>query len=345
MTVRKAFGLFWLLVGATSGHPATALAADPVVVTVGVAGTTSDAPIYIADRKGYFREEGLEVKITDFRSAADMVAPLGTGQLDAGAGSASAGLYNAVLRGVRIKIVADKASSPPGYGATKILVRRDLAESGRYREPKDFKGMKFAMNAPGVSNTATVNALLKSVGLRYSDVQTLNLPFPDHVVALQNKAVDASASVEPAPTIAIKNGFAVLVKGDDEIIPYHQIAVLLYSEKFAQMTDSAKRFMRAYLRAVRFYNGALMDGRMIGPNADEIISILVASTQIKDPSIYKTITPTGMNPDGRVNAQSLAGDLRFYQEQGLIEGDVKLDQLVDHSFVDAVVSELGPYRK
>jgi NitT/TauT family transport system substrate-binding protein len=345
MTVRKAFGLFWLLVGAISGHPATALAADPVVVTVGVASTTSDAPIYIADRKGYFREEGLEVKITDFRSAADMVAPLGTGQLDAGAGSASAGLYNAVLRGVRIKIVADKASSPPGYGATKILVRRDLAESGRYREPKDFKGMKFAMNAPGVSNTATVNALLKSVGLRYSDVQTLNLPFPDHVVALQNKAVDASASVEPAPTIAIKNGFAVLVKGDDEIIPYHQIAVLLYSEKFAQMTDSAKRFMRAYLRAVRFYNGALMDGRMIGPNADEIISILVASTQIKDPSIYKTITPTGMNPDGRVNAQSLAGDLRFYQEQGLIEGDVKLDQLVDHSFVDAVVSELGPYRK
>ena len=343
--MRKAFGLFWLLVGATSGHPATALAADPVVVMVGVASTTSDAPIYIADRKGYFREEGLEVKITDFRSAADLVAPLGTGQLDVGAGSASAGLYNAVLRGVRIKIVADKASSPPGYGATKILVRRDLAESGRYREPKDFKGMKFAMNAPGVSNTATVNALLKSVGLRYSDVQTLNLPFPDHVVALQNKAVDASASVEPAPTIAIKNGFAVLVKGDDEIIPYHQIAVLLYAEKFAQMTDSAKRFMRAYLRAVRFYNGALMDGRMIGPNADEIISILVASTQIKDPSIYKTITPTGMNPDGRVNAQSLAGDLRFYQEQGLIEGDVKLDQLVDHSFVDAVVSELGPYRK
>ena len=97
--------------------------------------------------------------------------------------------------------------------------------------------------------------------------------------------------------------------------------------------------MRAYLRAVRFYNGALMDGRMIGPNADEVISILVASTPVKDPTIYKTITPTGMNPDGRVNVQSLADDLRFYQEQGLIEGDVKLDQLVDHSFVDAVVRE------
>jgi NitT/TauT family transport system substrate-binding protein len=341
----KASAAHWLVVGVTIALCGPALAADPIVVTVGAAGTTSDAPIYIADKKGYFSDEGLAVKVTDFRSAADMVPPLGTGRLDAGAGSASAGLYNAVLSGVRIKIVADKASSPPGYGATKILVRKDLVDSGRYKEPKDFKGMKFAMNAPGVSNTATLNALLKSAGLRYSDVETVNLPFPVHVVALQNKAVDASASVEPGPTIAIKNGFAVLAKSDDEIIPNHQIAVLLYSENFANKPDAAKRFMRAYLRAVRFYNGALMDGRMMGPNADEVISILAASTPVKDPAIYKTITPTGMNPDGRVNAQSLADDLRFYQEQGLIEGDVKLDQLVDHSFVDAVVRELGPYRK
>ena len=324
--------------------PTTAASAADIV-TVGAAATTSDAPIYIADKKGYFREEGLDVKVSNFRSAADMVAPLGTGQLDAGAGSASAGLYNAVLQGIRIKIVADKASSAPGYGATKILLRKDLAESGRYKTPKDFKGMKFAMNAPGVSNTATLNALLKSAGLKYSDVETVNLPFPDHVVALQNKAVDASATVEPGPTIAIRNGFAVLVKSDDEIIPNHQIAVLLYSENFVKKQDAARRFMRAYVRAVRFYNGALKDGRMLGPNADEVISILAASTPVKDPAIYKSITPTGMNPDGKVNVASLADDLAFYREQGLITGDVKMEQMVDNSFVDQVVKEMGPYKK
>jgi NitT/TauT family transport system substrate-binding protein len=320
-------------------------AADPMAVTVGVTSTTSDAPIYIADSKGYFRDEGLAVKVTNFRSAADMVAPLGTGELNAGAGSPSAGLYNAMLRGVHIKIVADKASSPPGYGATKILVRKDLADSGQYKSPRDFKGMKFAMNAPGVSNTATLNALLKSVGLRYADVETVNLPFPDHVAALKNKGVDASASVEPGPTIAIKNGFAVLVKSDDEIIPYHQIAVLLYAEKFAKDVDAAKRFMRAYIRAVRFYNGALADGHLAGPNADEVIAILAAATPIKDPAVYKAITPTGVNPDGRVNVQSLADDFAFYHAQGLIESDIKLDPLVDQSFVEAAVRELGPYRK
>ena len=314
-------------------------------VAVGATSSTSDAPIYIADRKGFFRDEGLAVKVGNFRSASDMVAPLGAGQLDAGAGSAGAALYNAVARGIRIRIVADKAASPPGYGATKILVRKDLIESGRYREPKDLKGFRFAMNAPGVSNTSTLNALLTSAGLSYSDVQTVDLPFPDHAVALKNKSVDASASVEPGPTIAVNNGDAVVIKSDDEILPNHQIAVLLFSEDFAlKRRADAIRFMRAYLRAVRFYNGALKDGRLAGPNADEVIAILSEATPIKSRAIYAAITPTGMNPDGRVNAASLAHDLAFYRAQGLIKGVINLDDVLDGSFVDAVLAELGPYR-
>jgi NitT/TauT family transport system substrate-binding protein len=315
-------------------------------ITVGATSSTSDAPIYIADKKGYFQAEGLEVRVTNFRSAADMVAPLGAGQIQAGAGSASAGLYNAVARGIRIKIVADKASSPPGYGGTKILVRKDHVESGRYKELKDLKGMKFAMNAPGVSNTSTLNTLLKSAGLKYSAVETVYLPLPDHVAALKNKSVDASASVEPAPALAMRNGDAVLIKSDDEILPNHQIAVLLYSEEFAlRQADAAKRFMRAYIRAVRFYNDALRNGRLDGPTSDDVIAILSEATPIKSREIYKLITPTGMNPDGRVNKASLNYDLAFYMEQGLIKGIVNLDDVLDGSFVEAALNELGPYRR
>jgi NitT/TauT family transport system substrate-binding protein len=205
--------------------------------------------------------------------------------------------------------------------------------------------MKFAMNAPGVSNTSTLNTLLQSAGLKYSDVETVDLPLPDHVAALKNKSVDASASVEPGPALAIGNGDAVLVKSDDEILPNHQIAVLLYSEEFAfKRAGDARRFMRAYIRAVRFYNGALQNGRLDGPNADDVIAILSEATPIKGRNIYKLITPTGMNPDGRVNKASLAHDLAFYTGQGLIKGAVDLDQVVDGSFVEAVLKELGPYR-
>jgi len=314
-------------------------------ITVGVTASTSDAPIFIADKKGYFRDEGLAVQVTSFRSAADMVAPLGAGQIEVGAGSASAGLYNAVARGIRIKIVADKASSPPGYGATKILVRKDHVESGRYKQIGDLKGMKFAMNAPGVSNTSTLNTLLRSVGLNYADVETVDMPLPDHVAALKNKSVDAAASVEPAPALAIRSGDAVLVKSDDEILPYHQIAVLLYSERFAtQQSQAARRFMNAYIRAVRYYNGALSNGRFEGSNADDVITILSEATPIKSREIYKLVTPTGMNPDGKVNEASLAHDLAFYTEQGLVKGMVKLADVIDHSFAEFALGQLGRHR-
>ncbi len=316
-------------------------------VSVGIFGATSDAPFFIADKKGYFREEGIAVKLEKFQSGEMMVPPLGTGELDVGAGSASAGLYNAVARGIKIKIVADKASSPPGYGATKMLVRKDLVESGRYKSLKDIKGMKFAMNAPGVSNTSTLNDALTSVGLKYSDVEVVNFPSAmEHVAALQNKSVDAAVAIEPAPTIAVRNGSAVVVAGDDEISPYHEIAVLLYSENFAMnRPELASKFMRAYIRAVRFYNGALKNSHLAGPNADELISILTEYAGIKDPGIYRAITPTGMNPDGEVNVQSLAHDLAFYTGQGLVKEKVNFDQLVDMSYANSVVKELGPYKK
>jgi NitT/TauT family transport system substrate-binding protein len=59
-------------------------------VKIGVANAVSDAGIFIAREKGFFKDEGLTVEIIAFASGANMVAPLGTGQLDVGGGSAAA---------------------------------------------------------------------------------------------------------------------------------------------------------------------------------------------------------------------------------------------------------------
>ena len=60
-------------------------------VRVGIVGASSDAPFFIADAKGYFSAEGLSLELTSFDSGAKMVAPLGTGDLDAGGGAVSVG--------------------------------------------------------------------------------------------------------------------------------------------------------------------------------------------------------------------------------------------------------------
>src|SRR3954466_6013380 len=78
-----------LFVGLSVGHSARA---QVETVTVGITHSATDAGFFIADKKGYFRAEGIEIKTVAFASAAGMVAPLGRGQLDVGAGTVSAGL-------------------------------------------------------------------------------------------------------------------------------------------------------------------------------------------------------------------------------------------------------------
>jgi NitT/TauT family transport system substrate-binding protein len=326
-----------------AGSPAAQAAAT--ALRVGVSGASSDVVFFIAAKKNYFKDEGLNVTFTPFDSAAKMVAPLGAGQLDIGGGSASAGLYNAVARGIDIKIVADKGSTPPGYGFQPLLVRKDLVESGRYKSIKDLKGMKIAGSAPGSASTSTLNQALKTAGLKTEDVERVYMGFPQHVPALQNKAVDAALTTEPSATRAVQSGAAVRVLGDDEIYPYHQLAVVLYAGHFIKADpDAARRFMRAWLRAARDYNDALKDGKIAGPTAEDIIAILTEYTNIKDPKVYRTITPQGTNPDGHLNVESLKADLAFFKAEGQVKSAVTVDQVVDTRFVEAALKELGPYK-
>ena len=333
------------VVGSLCAGGLPAHGADSQPVRVGIASVISDISIFIADKKGYFRDEGLTVTITPFTSGANMVAPLGAGQLDAGGGSAAAGFYNAVARGIKMRIVADKASSLPGYSVNRLVVLKSHVDRGRFKTLSDLKGMKIGMNAPGVSAQVGLDEALKRGGLTRADIDTTDMPMPDYVPALLNKAVDGAMATEPHGTLAVRNGSAVAVIGDDELIPGHQIANLLYSDDFAtKRPDDARKFMKAYLRGIRFYNGALKDGRMAGPNAEQVIGILTQTTPIKDAALFRVIIPNGADPNGFINVPSLKLDFDNYRDAGLIKGDVTVEQVVDRSFVDWAVRELGPYR-
>ena len=96
-----------------AGAAASVRAADKVAV--GTGGSASDAPFYIAYDRGFFRDEGLDVDLIVLDSGAKVIAPLGTGELDVGSGALSVGFWNALLRGVKFRIVADRGHAEPGY--------------------------------------------------------------------------------------------------------------------------------------------------------------------------------------------------------------------------------------
>ena len=318
------------------------------LITVGTVNSSSDVPFFIGDKKGFFREQGLAVKWTPFDSAAKMVVPLGANQLDIAAGAPSAGLYNAVAQGIDLKIVADKGSTPHGFGYMPLLVRADLAARFTY---KDLKGMKVAEPAQGTTTSSTLNEALKQAHLAYGDVTHEYLGFPNHVAAFAGKSIDASLTTEPSATLAVRSGNAVRYAGDDVFYPNQQLAVLLFGANLAQKKpELGRKFMVAYIKAVRFYNEGLArdqhtgHGSLTGKNGKEIIDILTEYTAVKDRTIYEQATPNGNDPDGRVNLESLRKDLAFFKTQGLVTGNVTADAVHDGSFVEAALKIVGKYK-
>lgn len=320
--------------------------ADDAKMNVGTVGAVSDAPLYIASEKGYFKEVGLDVSFVNFNSAAIMIAPLSTGELDAGAGGPSAALYNAAQRGLDIKVVADKATTAPGYGFNPLIVRTALMKSGTLKKISDLKGMTIANVAPGDSSESTIYTILKKGGLAWDDVKHQHMSFSDQVAAMQSGAVDGGIVTEPNASRAIAAGISQKFISTDQVYPNQQIAVLLYGGPFIQKRpDVAKRFMVAYVRGLRFYYDSLKNGHYAGPNAAAVIAILQKYTNFKDPAIYAIMTPNAVNPDGAVNMASMNQDIAAWKELGELQGPESAEAVVDNSFVNAAVAQLGRYRR
>ncbi|NMH97448.1 ABC transporter substrate-binding protein [Pseudonocardia acidicola] len=311
-------------------------------VRAGITNSTSDALLFIARDKGYFSGEGLTVEFAPFDSAAKMIAPLGSGQLDVGAGAPSAGFYNAVARGVTLRIVADKGSMPPGFGYMPLLVRKNLVDSGKVRTIADLRGMRVAEPAQATATSSTLAAILRAGGLGYNDVQHTYVGFPEHVTGLENGAVDASLTTEPSATIAEQRGVAVRFADPAQYYDRQQLAVLLYSGAFSKdRAATAQCFMNAYLHAARDFAAASKGGKLTGPGADEIVSIVSKAIKI-DPELYRRSTPNYADPDGHVNVASLKTDYEFFRQQGVLEAETSVDALVDGSFAQKAVRKLGP---
>src|ERR1700730_14834119 len=315
-------------------------------LTIGTIGASSDAPLFIADALGYYAEQGLKVKFVRFDSAAKMIPSLGSGEVDVGSGATSAGLYNAVKRGIGIKIVADKARNAKGYGFQAVLVRKDLADSGKVKSLKDFKGLKVALSAIGNSESALMDTALRRGGLSFADIEPVYLGFPEHTPAYLNHAIDASLTVEPTTSQILKLGTAVKLIGADEVYPDFQTAVTFYGANFIKnKPEAAKKFMKALVRGMRFYNDALDGGKIAGANADEVVAILVEYSHIKDPAVHRAIISHAVDPDGHVNMESLSYAWEFFKDTKQIDGSVTVADVVDLGFAKDAATALGPYAK
>src|SRR4051812_5711495 len=314
--------------------------AQPDGIRAGVIGNATDATFFWAQERGYLREQGLDLTTTTFDSAQNMIPPLGADQLDVGGGGPGPGLFNAIRRGIPLRIVTDRARAVPGTRFNCLMVRKSLVDSGAISSFADFRGRNFAENAPGVITGFAMERHLQQVGLGLGDMNTTLLSFPDMVSAFANNAIDAAFSVEPFISLMEQRGVADCWRSTSDLEPDFQIAVILYGPAFAeQNTERGQRFMVAYLRAMRDYYRAFFGD---GQGRPEMLELLTRVTPVRDLALLERTAPSWMDPNGSVNVASLRALQRWYVDRGET-GDVDLERVIDTRFVDYALGQLGRY--
>jgi NitT/TauT family transport system substrate-binding protein len=314
-------------------------------VAVGTGGSASDAPFYIAYDRGFFKDEGLDVELIVLDSGAKVIAPLGTGELDVGSGALSVGFWNALVRGIKFRIVADRGHTEPGYLYQTVFMRKDLIDSGQFKSLKDLKGMRMGFAAQGVTSLSLLNEAAKFAGIKFEDVTPVYLSFPQQIAALQNKALDGTMLIEPQATVAVNAGYGVRFMDTNEFYPHQQISVIFYSDRFAtQRKNVAEKFMRAWLRGVRTYNDALKGGKIAGAGTDEVVATMAKSFNM-NPALVREMYSQAVDVTGAVNGAGIQKDLDFFLKQGWVTGQIKASDVIDMSFAQKASAELGPYQR
>jgi ABC-type nitrate/sulfonate/bicarbonate transport system substrate-binding protein len=320
--------------------PSAASTPAPDRVVVGYLKAGAEAGLLIAAARGYFDEQRLALELEQM--SADKAAPLlATGQVDLHMGGVTAGLFNAVARGIPLKVVADRGHYAPGRGYNPLVLRKGLLERGEVQTLRDLQGRAVAIPGPGIPSEVELGTALASVGLGFADVDLKTLAFPDMVAALANETIDAAMLIEPFATQGKNRGILDIWMTTDRIIPDHEPGIVTYSAQFAARTDPARRFMVAYVRGLRDYLAAFSPERR---DQEQVIQIMAEGTGIADLQLWREMILPDFDPDGRVNVASLKADQDWYAANGEIPTKIDVDRLVDHAFVEYAVQQLGSAR-
>jgi NitT/TauT family transport system substrate-binding protein len=284
-------------------------------------------PMYLAQERGYFAEQGFAVEFTPFDSGALMIAPASAGQLDVIAAVPSPSLFNALVRNVSLKgIVAQSAS------VTTLLLRQDLADSGQVRTLQDLKGKRISFNVEGSPVDYQLRRTVIAQGLALSDFEVVRLSNTDLAAALANSAVDAGTASDPLPLLIEQRGIGVRFLNTADVIGPQQSGLLVAGPGMLGRGDAPPtRFVAAFLRGLRDMAASIHDDKITDP---AVLDILSKWTKVPAETIAQVYT-VRPDPSGRIDLVSLNDQQEFWVHEGQVPTRADIDQFVEGRFLEA----------
>lgn len=226
-----------------------ALAAHPLFaadkIRIGFSAISlANAPVWIAEEKGFFKKHDIETEsIIVGGGATRSLSAVIAGDLQFGSTGGGA-VVSSVFSGSDIVMVA----AGNNKGIQRVMVRSDITS------PALLKGKKIGVTALGSSGHLALLLMLRKWNLAPEDVQTLAVgASPVMLISLQKGGLDGAVLQDPSFFMAEDTGFKTLGDPVTLDIQYLQNVLVASRAYLKNRRDVASRFMRGYVEGAAHF--------------------------------------------------------------------------------------------
>jgi NitT/TauT family transport system substrate-binding protein len=272
-------------------------------------------PVYVAQEKGFFKDEGLDVVFVMFNAGSTNLAALAGGDIQI-MGSAFVETLGGRAAGMDVR----------NFWGICNLMPFELYSHANFRSLKDSKGKRFAISRFGSLTDFLTRAALQHAGVDPKEVTILQIgSTPARFAALAANAVDASVVWFPVTEIAKSQGFRKLLDLKDVFPEWPYETFAARESWLAKEKDQATKFLRAYQRGVKH----------TWDNKDDSVAALRKYVKI-DPAYapagydqYRTSFPL----NGVIAEKPIQTVIDQEFENGRLKRKVTLAEMIDRTFI------------
>lgn len=274
-------------------------------------------PIYVAQKKGFYKKNNLEVNADYVKGGVLALRGLQTGEYPI-ISTLPESVITGVAEGANVKLIGtldDKSMY-------SIYVAKDI------KSPMDLKGKVAASNVPGNGTDIQLQYWLKKNGLESNkDVRIINSgENAGRLQALQTGQAAVTILSQPTDLKADELGFTRLSLMRDELKTYNHNMLAANGDIIRNKPEIVYAFMAAQAEAVKFIKDSA--------NREEVLKIAMDELEMNKTDAEKSLdfVLPGLADKGKMNIEGIKWAIDTVKETGSITKEVSVDKVVDERF-------------
>ena len=317
---------------------APALGAD--AVQVGALRFVSSGGLYLAQERGYFKDEGLDVAFTFFDAAQPISVAVASGDIAFGVTAITGGTLNLAGKGA-IAMVAAQGAERKGYKGTTVIVSNAAFARGVTGLDK-LQGTSVAITQVGSSQHYMMGQIAAANGYDLDKVDIKPLQgVPNMLAAVKSGQVDVALSPPQFAQPMAKAGEAKVIGFFSSVADYQYGAVFTSPKLVASNAALVQRFVRAYQKGNGDYGKALLrlDAKGEAVVDDEAraaaaqIAKYVYANEAAETAAPKILaSAVYVEPSARLDIADIERQIAWYKKEKLVTPNVEAKAFVDLTF-------------